>query len=93
MTRGHSIAELRQRLARLVRNAESGDSVQITRRGKPVAILMGLRKYQQLVSRCGDFGAAYGDFARDTAVATLDIDPDEVFASARDRTPGRLVDL
>ena len=53
MTRGYSIAELRKELARLVRGAEEGESVQITRRGRPVAVLIGLTRYRQMVSGRG----------------------------------------
>lgn len=93
MTHGYSIAELRRRLAHLVRDAERGDSVQITRRGKPVAVLMGLRTYRQLAAGPRGFAATYNELVRDVRLAALDIDPDEVFGSARDRTPGRPVEL
>jgi len=44
----HSIAEARNNLPSLVRAAESGKAVELTRRGKPVAVLIGRRQYERL---------------------------------------------
>ena len=43
MARQHSIAEARSSLPSLVREAESGKAVELTRRGEPVAVLIGRR--------------------------------------------------
>jgi prevent-host-death family protein len=93
MAKRRSIAEARGSLPSLVREAESGRAIELTRRGEPVAVLIGRRRYIQLTSmRCG-FSEAYGKFKRDVDLEQLAIDPDEVFAGARDETRGREVDL
>jgi prevent-host-death family protein len=91
--RRHSIAEARSSLPSLVREAESGKSVELTRRGEPVAVLIGRQEYLRLTSVHRRFSAAYGAFTRDFNLKELAIEPEEVFAGARDETRGREVDL
>ena len=93
MGKRHSIAEARSSLPRLVREAESGKPVELTRRGEPVAVLVGRQHYMRLTSGRRKFSEAYGEFTQQVNLEELGIDPDAVFAGARDRTPGRDVDL
>lgn len=48
MDDGHSIAEARNNLARLVHVAEDGEPVRLTRRGKPVAVILSVAEYERL---------------------------------------------
>jgi prevent-host-death family protein len=89
MSERHSIADARHNLPKLVREAESGKAVELTRRGEGVAVLIGRREYQRLVSRSRSFAEAWDDFVRDVDLAELNIDPHEVFAGVRDSAPGR----
>lgn len=93
MGQQHSIAEARSRLPRLVREAESGKAVELTRRGEGVAVLIGRKQYQRLVSRSRLFSEAWDDFTREVDLSELKIDPDEVFAGTRADAPGRDADL
>lgn len=93
MSEQHSIAEARSNLPKLVRKAESGKAVELTRRGESVAVLIGRKQYERLVTRSRRFSEAWDDFVRDVEPATLGIDPDEVFADVRDAAPGRDTDL
>ena len=93
MTDKHSIAEARTNLPRLVREAEGGKAVELTRRGEAVAVLIGRREYERLVGRYRSFFDAYAAFAKDVDLVELDIDPDELFADTRDKTVGRNVRL
>lgn len=85
----HSIAEARSKLPQLVREAESGKAVELTRRGEGVAVLIGRKQYERLVARSRRFSEAYDDFLREVDLAELDIDSDDVFGSVRDDSPGR----
>ena len=85
----HSIAEARSKLPQLVRDAESGKAVELTRRGEGVAVLIGRKQYERFVSRSRRFSEALDEFRSQVDLADLEIDPDEVFAGVRDRTPGR----
>jgi prevent-host-death family protein len=89
MSKRHSIAEARSRLPQLIRQAEEGKTVELTRRGQGVAVIIGLRQYERLASRPKRFSSAWEQFTRNTNLSDLDIDPDEVFAGVRDKSPGR----
>jgi prevent-host-death family protein len=89
MSERHSIADARSNLPRLVREAESGKAVELTRRGEGVAVLIGRTQYERLVSRSRRFSEAWDDFRSHVDLAELDIDPDQVFGDARDDGPGR----
>jgi len=51
-----TMTDARNRFAEIVRMAERGVTVQLFRRGKPVAVVLSIREYQQL-DRPGDFWA------------------------------------
>lgn len=89
----YSIAGLRAALSRAVREAESGQPVEVTRRGEPVAVLLGLPEYERLRRGGGSFSENYDRFRESTPLAELAIVPDEVFGGLRDRDPGREVAL
>jgi prevent-host-death family protein len=93
MAKRHSIADARAHLPSLVREAESGGMVELTRRGNPVALLIGRRQYERLTSQHPGFSAAYDAFRREADLRGLAIDPDAVFGTVRDRAGGRDVAL
>ena len=93
MAKQHSIAEARNSLPTLVREAESGKAVELTRRGEPVAVLIGRRQYERLTMRYRGFSEAYREFKREVDLDELGIDPDELFAGIRDDIQSREVNL
>ena len=93
MTDRHSIAEARRNLPTLVRTAESGTAVELTRHGKSVAVLIGWKAFERLAAGQRRFTEAYDTFAKDADLQTLGLEPDEVFGTGRDMTPGRDVEL
>ncbi len=93
VTAKHSIAEARSNLSRLVREAERGKAVELTRRGEPVAVLIGQRQFERLTSNYRGFAEAYRDFSKEFNLADLVIDPDDLFAGAREDAVGRKVSL
>ncbi len=86
-----SIAEARRNLPSLVRDAEEGEAVELTRRGKPVAVLLSSREYSLLSHGSRDLWSNLQSFRRRAALDELDVDA--VYRDARDRSPGRGVDL
>jgi prevent-host-death family protein len=46
--RDRTIREARNSLTALIRDAEKGNSVRLTRHGKPVAVLISVREYRRL---------------------------------------------
>ena len=89
MTEKHSITEARRNLPRLIREAEYGKTVELTRRGETVAVLVGHRKFERLAAGRRSFTEAYREFKKTVDLEKLNLNPDEIFAGVRDTTPGR----
>ena len=87
--RRHSVADARRNLPALIRAAEDGRTVEISRRGVPVAVMVSSARFAQLGPRRPGFMEAYRTFLRKTDLAALALDPDEIFAGVRDSSPGR----
>ncbi len=90
MPKSFSIAEARHDLAALVHQLDHQPRIQLTRRGKPVAVLLSVREYNRLTAQTQGFWEAYTIFAEATDLRHLAIDP-QVFDDVRDRTSGREV--
>lgn len=92
MSHEYSIAEAKDHLPEAVRTAETGEPVTLTRRGRPVAVLLSVARYRELQAARPDFWEA-ADGVRSAAardgVEFFDAD----FAGLRDQTPGRDVDF
>ncbi|WP_019501381.1 type II toxin-antitoxin system Phd/YefM family antitoxin [Pseudanabaena sp. PCC 6802] len=89
----YSIAQVRDRLTRIVHDVEKGQSVEITRRGKPVAVILSVDEYERVISGKIGFGKSLEKFRQDMKIEELGINPDEIFGNLRDRSPGREVTL
>ena len=74
----YSIAQARDKLTQLVHQAEQGTAVELTRRGKRVAVILAAETYGHL-SQKGSFGASLAEFRKRLEIEQLDINPDEVF--------------
>ena len=93
MIRQVAIADARNQLTALIRDAEAGRAVELTRRGKPVAVLVSSAAYERLRKRPKTSPLeAYRKWR-------ASLDPgfegfiDEEIASLRDRSPGREPDF
>ncbi|MFQ5953985.1 MAG: type II toxin-antitoxin system Phd/YefM family antitoxin [Kiloniellales bacterium] len=91
MTKQYSIAQARDQLPRIVHAVERDGAVEITRRGRPVAMLVSVQEYARLSDRRVGFWQALEAFRRD-AGRDLALCED-VFVNLRDPTPGRRVNL
>ena len=89
----HSITEARRNLPKLIREAEDGGIVELTRRGNPVAVLVGQRQFERLKARRRGFAQAYDEFTAKEDLTELALDPDRLFAATRHETHGRAVRL
>ena len=90
--RNYSVAEARQNLPRLIRDAERGRAVQITRRGEPVAVLLSASGYRALTGERPSFVASVAALRERHGVGRLGIGAEE-FRGLRDGAPGRRVSL
>ena len=87
MSRQYSIAEAREKLAHVIQEAEQGTKVELTRRGKPVAILLSLNQYERLSRKRGSFWDSYQEFRR--RFKDLNVETADAFEDVRDTSPGR----
>lgn len=91
MPKDFSIAKARNQLPALVHAVEEGPPVRLTRRGKPVAVLVSLAEYERLRPRRPDLWRAIEEFRERTDLSDLDVD--EVFGRVRELSVGREVEL
>ena len=88
MARQYSIARARDRLPSIVHEVERGQPVELTRRGKPVAVVMSVHDYRRMSSGQPGFAAALEAFRGATDLAALGV-TDQDWVGLRDRSPGR----
>ena len=89
MKNRYSITDARRNLSAIIREAENGKEIELTRRGEPVAMLIGIRAFKQLKSIQGDFATAYQEFRETENLDNLDLNPDELYADLRKDIEGR----
>lgn len=92
MAREYSIAHAKDHLAAAVRAAEAGEPVTLTRRGRPVAVIVSEADYRRLTGSRGDFWTALQEFRESARGDGVAFDASD-FDGLRDRSPGRDVDL
>ena len=92
MSKRYSIAEARSNLPTIVDQAEAGAEVELTRRGKPVAVIISHRQLERLRSERPRFVDAYRAFLRTYSLQDVGIE-DDFFQTAREKSAGRKVSL
>ncbi len=89
MSKEYSIAEVRNQLSAMVNQAEDGENITLTRRGRPVAVLVAFDRFQRLsLSTAPNLWHAIQEFRDITDLANADLSDQEV-ANWRDRELGR----
>ena len=92
MSQRYSVAEARSHLTTLIDQAQAGLEIELTRRGKPVAVVVSCRDFERLRGNRPQFGDAYRSFLKKYSLE--DIGLEAGFAAAgRDRSRGREVSL
>ena len=92
MSHRYSIAEARSRLPTIVDEAEAGREVELTRRGRPVAVVVSCQAFERLRGRRRYFGDAYRAFLERHSLEQIGLG-DNFGISTRDKTVGRNVVL
>ena len=89
MVKRYSIAEARDNFTGIVQEAESGDTVEVTRHGKPVVVLVAPEEHERSEGRRG-FRVAYREFReRHPNFAEDAMEPEEWLERDRNPSPGR----
>ncbi|HEX7481570.1 MAG TPA: type II toxin-antitoxin system Phd/YefM family antitoxin [Polyangiales bacterium] len=92
MPKRYSIAEARSNLPTIVDQAEAGQEIELTRRGKPVAVVVSLRELERLRGDRPRFSDAYKRFLKTHPLREVGLD-EGFFDSAREGDAGRKVAL
>ena len=92
MAKRYSVAEARSSLATIVDQVEAGQEIELTRRGKAVAVVVSLRELARLRGERVPFGDAYKRFLTMHALHDVGLD-DGAFSAVRDTGTGRKVTL
>jgi prevent-host-death family protein len=92
MSKQYSIADARRNLPTVVDEVASGAEVQLTRRGRPVAVVVSIEEYERLKAQRTTFAEAYEAFRKRFPEGASGISA-RYFRSVRDRGRGRAVDL
>ncbi|MCP4369679.1 MAG: type II toxin-antitoxin system Phd/YefM family antitoxin [Deltaproteobacteria bacterium] len=92
MQKQFSIAEAKNRLPSIIHYVEKGPYVKLTRRGKPVAVLLSIQAYEQLSRKYTGFWNAVSNFRKKIDDEGIEIS-DGDFKGLRDISPGREVEL
>jgi prevent-host-death family protein len=92
MSKSYSVADARAHLPDILDDVEAGKEVQLTRRGRLVALVLSPERYEMLRSEPTNFGDAYRAFLGRHTAEEIGLDAGSS-DSLRDRGPGRRVRL
>jgi prevent-host-death family protein len=92
MSRKYSIAEARSNLPAIVDQAEAGQEIQLTRRGKPVAVVVSLGEFVRLRGERPQFADAYQRFLQTHDLNDVGLE-EGYFQTTRSHDAGRKVAL
>lgn len=87
MIKEYSMAEARNQFAAIVHDLKTTPSIQLTRRGKPVAMLLAMEEYERLAAGKAGFWNSYQAFRACVDLAEMEIDP-AIFGGMRDPSTG-----
>jgi len=90
MAKQFTISDAKNRLPSLVHAIEHGPEVQLTRHGKPVAVLISIAQYKRLIQRRKNFWEELNSF-RETADTDTLLSSDDNFFEDRPKSSGRPV--
>jgi cellobiose PTS system EIIB component len=94
MSQQYSIEQISTNLDKIFQEVEQGESVQITRQGQQVAVILSVVEYERLLSeKPNNFWESLQQFRREMIEEGIEINPDEIWKDVRDRSPGREVTL
>ena len=92
MSKRYSIAEARSNLPIIVDQAEAGQEIELTRRGKPVAVVISLREFEKLQDERTSFVDTYKRFLKSHPLRDVGLD-EGFFDAHRNKDVGRRIAL
>ncbi len=88
-----SVAQAKAQFARIVHEAESGRPISITRRGRPVAVLVSQDMYERMAPPVAGLMAFTTDMRRQAAEQGLALFEEAELSGLRDQSERRPTDL
>lgn len=88
----YSIVEAKNNLSRIVHEAEEGETINLTRRGELVAVLLSAEAFQKITKKQASPASALEDFLGNENYKKVDIDQ-SIFEDLRVKTSGRDIQL
>lgn len=92
MSKRYSVSAARAHLSDILDEVEGGKEVELTRRGRPVAVILSSESYDALRREQTNFADAYRAFTARHAPAEIALES-HFYDSFRDRAPGRKIRL
>jgi prevent-host-death family protein len=92
MVRRYSVTDARAQLSSILDEVESGSSVELTRHGRPVAVMISVDTYDRLRTKRSRFKDAYDQFLKVHRLKEVGVDK-SLARRVRDRSSGRKVEL
>jgi prevent-host-death family protein len=92
VTKSYSVADARAKLSEIVDAVEAGKEVEITRRGRKVAVVLSAARFARLTGDRVTFATAYESFRREHDLEQDGVEPNWAI-ELRDAGPGRRVKL
>lgn len=84
----YSIAQARDKFAKIVRDVEHSSSVEVTRRGKPIAVIISVEEYDSLKNGRRSFWEGIVEWRNSVDWDEFE-DDEDIFANVRDLSTGR----
>lgn len=88
MARSYAIAEARANLPTIVDEVAAGAAVELTRRGKVIAVMISITEYERLRRKRNTFQATYQQFLKKHSLEQVGLEPGFT-DQLRDRSAGR----
>lgn len=89
MSQQYPIEQIPLNLDRILQEVEQGEPVEIIWQGKQVAVMLSASEYERLLSKKLGFWESVEQLRQEYDVENADINPDQIFANVRDKSPGR----
>lgn len=87
--RSYSIAEAKNHLSGLVHEVEEQGPVELTRRGRPVAMVISMEEFERLQQPKAGVWDAIRQWRAEMGDDLKDLDPDEIWGGIRSSSAGR----
>jgi cellobiose PTS system EIIB component len=91
MSQQYSIEQIPVNINKIIQEVEQGQPIEITQEGKQIAVIISTAEYERLKNKTLSFWESIERFREEYNIEAAEINPDEIFAGVRDKSPGQEV--